>query len=296
MAPLDSPKTVLITGGTDGLGKAAAILLAERGYRVAAAGRSEAKRVELEGLARSRNLTLRTVEMDVRSDASVAAAVRGVLADYGAIDVLINNAGVGYMAVVEEIRMEDFKQQFETNLFGVLRVTQAVLPGMRERRSGRILMISSVAGLVTPPTYGAYSSSKHALEGLTNALRLELYPFGVRVMLIEPGYIMTNFQQTAKELARPYSEGSSASPYQRVYEGAWHGATKGRSGSKTTAEDCARVMLEAIESRNPRIRYGVTPLARLARWGKRLLSDDALDRFLRRYYGVAAPHGYGNGV
>ena len=295
MASLGSPKTVLITGGTDGLGKAAAILLAERGYRVAAAGRSEAKRAELQALARTKNLPLRTVEMDVCSDESVAAAVENVLADYGAIDVLINNAGVGYMAVVEEIRMGDFKQQFETNLFGVLRVTQAVLPGMRQRRNGCILMISSVAGLVSPPTYGAYSSSKHALEGLTDALRLELYPFGVRVVLIEPGYIRTNFQQTAQELARPYAENSSASPYLGIYEGAV-GASKGRSGSKTTAEDCARVMLEAIESGNPRVRYTVTPLARLVRWGKRLLSDQALDRFLRRYYGVAKPHGSGNGV
>ena len=146
MASAGSQKTVLITGGTDGLGKAAAILLAERGYRVAAAGRSAAKRVELDAFAKSRNLPLRTVEMDVSSDDSVAAAVKGVLADYGAIDVLINNAGIGYLAVVEEISMEDFKRQFETNLYGVLRVTQAVLPQMRERRNGRILMISSVAG------------------------------------------------------------------------------------------------------------------------------------------------------
>jgi NAD(P)-dependent dehydrogenase (short-subunit alcohol dehydrogenase family) len=286
MISAGSPKTVLITGGTDGLGKAAAILLAERGYRVAAAGRSVTKRMELEAFAKSQNLTLRAIEMDVLSDDSVAAAVKNVLADYGPIDVLINNAGVGYLAVVEEIRMEDFKQQFETNLYGVLRVTQAVLPGMRERQNGRILMISSVAGLVTPPTYGAYSSSKHALEGLSNALRLELYPFGIRVVLIEPGYIMTNFQQTAKELARPYAEGMGASPYQKIYESAWKGASRGRSGSKTTAEDCARVMLEAIESPNPSVRYTVTSLATLVKWGKRLVSDKMLDQFLRRYYGV----------
>jgi len=160
---------------------------------------------------------------------------------------------------------------------------------MRERRSGRILMISSVAGLVSPPTYGAYSSSKHALEGLSNALRLELYPFGIRVVLIEPGYIVTNFQQTAKDLAQPYVERAATSPYQKIYEGAWKGANKGRSGSKTTAEDCARVMLEAIETPNPRVRYGVTPLATLVRWGKRLASDRVLDQFLRRYYGVGSP-------
>ena len=280
-------QTVLITGGPDGLGRAAAILLAERGYGVVVAGRSKARRAEVDAFAKSKNLPLRTIEMDVRSDDSVAAAVATVLANHGAIDVLINNAGVGYMAVVEEIRLEDLKQQFETNLFGVVRVTQAVLPGMRERRRGRILMISSVAGLVTPPTYGAYSSSKHALEGLSNALRLELYPFGIDVVLIEPGYIVTNFQQTAKELAQPYVEAAKTSPYQKIYEGAWKGANKGRGGSKTTPEDCAQVMLEAIEARNPRVRYGVTPLATRVKWGKRLVSDRLLDRFLRQYYGVA---------
>src|SRR5258708_30645150 len=155
-----SGKVVLITGATDGLGKAAAILLAERGYRVIAAGRSAAKRTELDGLAKTKNLPLSTVEMDVCSDSSVHAAVRAVLDSFAAIDVLINNAGIGYMAVVEELKMEDFKQQFETNIFGVLRVTQAVLPGMRARHNGRILMLISVAGLITPPTYRAYSRRK----------------------------------------------------------------------------------------------------------------------------------------
>src|SRR5271167_4322369 len=190
-------KNVLLTGGTDGLGKAAAILLAERGYRVFAAGRNAEKRRLLDRLAAEQKLPLETLEMDVTDDASVHSAVQSVLAKAPSIDVLINNAGVGYMAVVEELRLDDLRQQFETNLFGVLRVTQAVLPGMRAQHRGRILMISSVAGFVTPPTYGAYSSSKHALEGLSNALRLELYSFGIDVILIEPGYIITNFQQTA---------------------------------------------------------------------------------------------------
>jgi NAD(P)-dependent dehydrogenase (short-subunit alcohol dehydrogenase family) len=284
-----TPKVVLITGGSDGLGKAAAILLAGSGYRVVAAGRSPKKLAEMEALASQRELPLSTVELDVCSDESVREAVQRVIGQYAAIDVLINNAGVGYMAAVEEIAMADFKQQFETNLFGVLRVTQAVLPNMRERRSGRILMVSSVAGLVSPPTYGAYSSSKHALEGLSNALRLELHPFGIRVVLIEPGYIVTNFQQTAKDLAQPYVERAATSPYQKIYEGAWKGANKGRSGSKTTPQDCARVMLEAIETPNPRVRYGVTPLASLVKWGKRVASDRVLDQFLRRYYGVGSP-------
>jgi len=268
------------------LGKSAALLLAERGYRVFAAGRSAERRTELDRVAVQKKLLLETLELDVCDGVSVQRAVQSVLHTTGGIDVLINNAGIGYMAVVEELRLEDLRQQFETNLFGVLRVTQAVVPHMRERRRGRILMMSSVAGLVSPPTYGAYSSSKHALEGLTNALRLEMYPFGVEVILIEPGYIVTNFQQTARQLAQPYEEAAKTSPYAKIYSGAREGANKGRGSSKTTPEDCARVILEAIESSHPKARYPVTPLAKWVSIGKRFLPDTLLDSFLRRKFGV----------
>src|ERR1700694_3474566 len=177
-------QTVLITGATDGLGKAAALLLAENGFRVFAAGRSAEKRAQLEALANEKKLPLETLEMDVCDDRSVQRAVNLVYQKAGAIDVLINNAGLAYVATVEDQRMEDWRRQFETNFFGVIRVTQAVLPHLRQRRRGRILMMSSVSGLVTPPAQGAYSSSKHALEGLSNALRLEMYAFGVEVVLI----------------------------------------------------------------------------------------------------------------
>jgi NAD(P)-dependent dehydrogenase (short-subunit alcohol dehydrogenase family) len=287
MASSSAKGTVLITGATDGLGKAAALLLAERGYRVIAAGRSVEKRAQLEAFAREKKLPLETLEMDVCSDESVRKAVEHVLSAAGAVDVLINNAGIGYMAVVEDFRMEDFRQQYETNVFGVLRVTQAVLPHMRERRKGRIVMMSSVAGLLTPPTYGAYSSSKHAIEGLSNALRLELYPFGIDVILIEPGYIVTNFQQTVKELTEPYVATAKSGPYAKVYAGAWAGANKRRSSSKTTPEDCARVILRAIEAANPKPRYTVTPLATMVKWAKRLLSDRMMDAFIRRGAGLA---------
>lgn len=279
-------RIVLITGGTDGLGRAATVRLAELGYRVFAAGRSARKRQELDQLAAEKKLPIETVALDVCEDSSVTSAVQSVLDKAGAIDVLINNAGIGYMAVVEDLRLEDLRQQFETNLFGVLRVTQAVLPHMRERKSGRILMMSSVAGLVSPPTYGAYSSSKHALEGLSNALRLEMYPFGVEVILIEPGYIVTNFQQTAKELAQPYVDAAPNGPYAKIYSGAWEGANKGRGGSKTTPEDCARVIQEAIESPHPKARYPVTPLAGWVSIGRRILPDTLMDSILRRKFGI----------
>lgn len=279
-------QTVLITGATDGLGKAAAQLLAERGYRVFAAGRSQEKRRHLDRWASQKNLLLESVDMDVCDDASVNSAVSTVLEKTGGLDVLINNAGIIYVATVEDTLMEDWRRQFETNFFGVVRVTQAVLPHMRVRKRGRILMMSSVSGLITPPTHGPYSSSKHAMEGLSNALRLEMYPFGVEVILIEPGYIVTNLVNVATELMQPYADKITSGPYARVYSGAFNGSSSARKRSKTTAEDCARVILEAIESPRPRPRYGVTPLATLVKWSKRLLSDRASDALIRRRYGI----------
>ena len=278
-------KTVLITGATDGLGRATALLLAEQGYRVFAAGRSAPKRAELDALARQKKLPLETLELNVDDDHSVERGVAQVLTKTGAIDVLINNAGVNFSAAVEDLSMEDWRRQFETNVFGVLRVTKAVLPSMRERKRGRILMMSSVSGFLTPPTQGAYSGSKHALEGLSNALRLELFPFGIDVVLIQPGYIVTGIQKAAAENAQPYFDNKS-SPYSALYERFFRDVNVSRSKSRSTPEDCARVMLHAIEARRPRPRYGVTGLAFIAKWLKRLLSDRAADAVFRRRYGI----------
>src|SRR5579864_1625253 len=240
-------KSVLITGATDGLGKATALLLAQRGYRVFAAGRSAEKRAQLDALAREKKLPLETLELDVCDDASVQRAVAAVLAKAGAIDALFTNAGVNFSAAVEDLRMEDWRQQFETNFFGVLRVTQAVLPHMRGRRQGRIIMMSSVSGFVTAPTQGAYSSSKFALEAMSNALRLELFPFNIQVVLVEPGYIITGIQQASMGLSRPYLESVSSGPYAPLYSRFLESVTKSRAASEATPESCARVVLEAIE-------------------------------------------------
>ena len=279
-------QTVLITGATDGLGKAAALLLAERGYRVFAAGRSVEKRAQLDALAKEKKLPLETLEMDVCDDDSVQGGVASIYQKAGAIDVLINNAGFVYVGAVEDLSLEDWRRQFETNFFGVIRVTQAVLPRMRERRKGRILMMSSVSGFVTPPTQGAYSASKHAVEALSNALRHELYPFGIHTILIQPGYIVTNIQNTAMNLAQTYQEKFKNGPYAKIYASYIGSASSTRAKSKTTPEDCARIMLEAIETPRPKARYGVTSLATFAKWAKRLLSDSAADRMIRRRYGI----------
>ena len=277
-------KSVLITGATDGLGRALALLLAERGYRVFAAGRSPEKLAQLESLAREKQFPLESIAIDVCSDDSVDRAIRQVLGKAGHLDVLVNNAGVNYTAAVEDLSMQDWRAQFETNFFGVLRVTRAILPHMRERRSGRILMMSSLSGLVTPPTQGAYSSSKHALEGLSNALRMELYPFGIDVVLIEPGYIITGIQKAAGELSKPYMQ--KGGPYAPLYARFFTSVNDTRAKSRTTPEDCARVMLHAIETLKPKPRYGVTSLSPFVKWSKRLLTDNAIDAMLRRRYGI----------
>lgn len=278
--------TVLITGATDGLGRAAALLLAARGYRVFAAGRSAEKRAQLDAVAREKKLPLETLQLDVCDDASVQQAVATVLSKTGEIDVLVNNAGVVYIATVEEMSMEDWRSQFETNFFGVIRVTQAVLPHMRERRKGRIVMMSSVAGLITPPTYGPYSATKHAMEAISNALRHELYPFGIATVLIEPGYIVTGIQQAAAELSKSYQEKMTSGPYAKIYGKARSAANSTRAASGTTPEDCARIILRAVEAKNPNARYSVTPLAALVKWSKRLLPDSLQDAMVRKASGI----------
>jgi NAD(P)-dependent dehydrogenase (short-subunit alcohol dehydrogenase family) len=286
MNPERGTQTVLITGATDGLGKAAALLLAERGYRVFAAGRSAAKRTELDSLAKEKKLPLQSLEMDVCDDGSVQRAIASVNQKAGAIDVLINNAGFVQIGAVEDLRLEDWRRQFETNFFGVIRVTRAVLPQMRERRRGRILMMSSVSGFVTPPTQGAYSASKHAIEALSNALRHELYPFGIYTILIQPGYIVTGIQRTAMELAQTYQKQFKSGPYAGIYASYLGSAASTRAQSKTTPEDCARIMLKAIEAPWPKARYGVTRLAVFAKIAKWLLTDSAADRLIRQRYGI----------
>ncbi len=286
MASRTKFSTVLITGGTDGLGRAIALLLAERGYRVFAAGRNPTKRDALDALARERQLPLETLEMDVCDDASLAGALARVHAEAGPIDVLVNNAGIGYMAVMEEVKMEHLKQQFETNFFGVVRVTQAVLPEMRQRRCGRIINMSSAAGKIAPPLFGPYSGSKFALEGMSDALRLEVYPFGIDVVLIEPGFIRTGFQGVAAELSSPYTAADRNTPYAKLYEAFRRTVKQARDRSPYTPEDCGRVVLRAVEDDPPKARYTVTRIARVASWAKRLLPDRALDRHMIRTYGL----------
>ncbi len=283
-------QTVLVTGATSGLGRATAILLAETGWRVFAAGRSSERRRELDDLARERGLPLETVEMDVTDDDSVDRAFaelerRGV----SALDALVNNAGVAIIATVEEVALEDWRLQFETNVFGAVRVTRRALPAMRERRHGRIVNMSSLAGKMSLTLFGPYSGSKFALEAISDAMRLELHPFGIHVVVIEPGYIRTGFESTAEQISSRYVSGAERSPYRVVYEGfrrVWDQSTR---RSKDRPEDCARVILRALTEASPRPRYAVTRGAKLMIFLLRFLSDRFLDRRLVRAIGLDRP-------
>lgn len=273
---------VLVTGATDGLGRATAILLAQRGYRVFAGGRSAERRADLQEIARGKKLPLEVLELDVTSDLSVDAAVSEIERRAGPVAALVNNAGIGIGAAMEEISIADLQKQFETNLFGVMRVTQRVLPEMRKRCRGRIVNMSSVAGKLAGPIMGPYCASKHALEAVSDSMRLELYPFGVQVILIEPGFIATSIGRNSMELSAAYAGAADRSPYRAIYESFRESFASSMKHSRTTPEDCATVILRALEARNPRARYTVTPEAKMALRMRRLLPDSMLDRFLRK--------------
>jgi NAD(P)-dependent dehydrogenase (short-subunit alcohol dehydrogenase family) len=279
-------RIALITGGTDGLGRAAAVMLAERGYRVFAGGRNAERIAGLQQLADERKLPLTAMELDVCDDASVDRAVTKIEKSAGTVDVLVNNAGIAIAAVMEEITLADLRKQYETNFFGLVRMAQRVLPGMRRKLSGRIINMSSIAGKLTSPLFGPYSSSKHAVEAISDAMRLEVYPFGIQVVLIEPGYIHTSMSRNAGELSSAYAKGAEQSPYKAVYQGflnAWGKTTK---SSHYTPEDCARVVVRAIEDDPPRARYAVTREAKLGILARRFLPDRVMDRQLRKAMGI----------
>lgn len=285
-------QTVLVTGATSGLGHAAAILLAETGWRVFAAGRSRDRRRELDELASKRGLPLETVEMDVTSDDSVDRAfIELERRDAPVLDALVNNAGIAVIATVEEVAAEDWRLQFETNVFGPIRVARRALPAMRRRRRGRIVNMSSVGGKMSLPLFGPYSGSKFALEAISDAMRLELHPFGIHVVVIEPGYIRTGFESAAEQLSSRYVSGAERSPYRAVYEGfrrMWNQSTR---DSKDRPEDCARVILRALTETSPRPRYAVTRGAKLMLFLRPFLSDRFLDRRLIRAIGLDRPDG-----
>ena len=286
MTDISGARTTLITGGTEGLGKAMALRLAREGYRVFAAGRNAERRAKLAEEAQKLILPITPLEMDVCNDLSVDRGLDEIRRVAGPVDVLINNAGVAYGVTMEEIRLEDLRRQFETNYFAAVRLIQRVLPEMRARKCGWIVNMSSVSGRFTLPVMGPYSSTKHALEATSDALRHELRPFGVRVILIEPGFIRTNIEKAAIELAAQYRPQMERGPYAGVYGGFFRGWQKYTGASTTKPEDCAEIVFAALREADPAPRYPVPKKAGRRIWFMRTLPNRMTDRMVARDFGT----------
>jgi NAD(P)-dependent dehydrogenase (short-subunit alcohol dehydrogenase family) len=260
-------QVALVTGASSGIGQATASLLAAAGFHVF--GTSRAPEAAPKG-------PFALLAMDVGSDASVNSAVREVLEQTGRIDVLVNNAGYTQTGAIEEVSVADAQAQFDTNVFGVLRVTQAVLPSMRRQGSGRIINVSSVLGHVAPPYLGVYASTKFALEGLSEALRGELRPFGIHVSLVEPGFVKTSIAGSGKpnQALADYDPGRKLS------------ATFVRQGLARglDADVVARTIVDIATSRRPGLRYRVGGSSALLIMLKRLLPETAFERIGRRVF------------
>jgi NAD(P)-dependent dehydrogenase (short-subunit alcohol dehydrogenase family) len=269
----ESPsKAVLITGCSSGIGRATAEHLASKGWTVYATARDPAKLADLAQRG------CRMLALDVLDERSMRAAVAAVEHAEGAVGVLVNNAGYGQSGAVESVSLDDVRRNYETNVFGYMRMAQLVLPGMRRQGWGRIVNLSSVAGRVTMPGSGVYSSTKFAIEGFTDALRFEVRGFGVNVVLVEPGPIRTRFTETANR-AIPQGDGPYAD-----YHAAVAKADAEADQSRLLAddpEDVATTVERAISARRPHARYRVGIPARLLPTLRRALPDRAFDAFLR---------------
>lgn len=253
-------KIVLITGATAGIGRMAALHLAKHGHHVIATGRktTELAKLAAEGAgATSYGGRLDTLHLDVTSLASITASVSAVdaLTDGHGLDVLVNNAGFGVLGPTSEISDSEMRRQYETNVFGLMNVTRAFLPRMMQRRSGRIINVSSVGGRITMPFFGVYNSTKYAVESLSDAMRYELRSFGIDVALIEPGVIRTNFEQTAVAYLDAHAHspfGKAIARYEQVSK------TLDRIASKPII--IAKAIQNAVEARRPAARY-VAPVS-----------------------------------
>jgi NAD(P)-dependent dehydrogenase (short-subunit alcohol dehydrogenase family) len=267
-------KIVLITGCSSGIGDETARHLAARGWTVYATARRPETLADLEAAG------CKTLACDVTDEESMRGCVDAVVAAEGAVGVLVNNAGYSQSGAVESVDMDSIRRQFETNVFGLIRMSQLVLPGMRDQRWGRIVNISSMGGRLTFPGGGIYHATKHAVEAICDAMRFEVAGFGVDVVCVEPGLIVTGFGDAA---ARSLEEGASGEgPYgefnarvSAATEGVYKGPMRRLGGGPETV---ARTIEKAITARRPRSRYKVTPSAKLAIAQRRLVSDRLWDR------------------
>jgi NAD(P)-dependent dehydrogenase (short-subunit alcohol dehydrogenase family) len=273
-------KAVLITGCSSGIGRATAEHLAGRGWTVYATARRPESIADLEAAG------CRLLALDVTDEASMADAVRQVEETEGAVGVLVNNAGYSQSGPIEEIPLPDVRRQFETNVFGLVRLCQLALPGMRRQGWGRIVNVSSMGGKLVFPGGGFYHGTKFAVEAISDALRWEVRGFGVDVVVIEPGLIKTSFGDVAAGSvdAAPAegAYGDFTAAVAKATKEAYEGGLPAKLGGGP--ETVARKIEKAISKRRPRPRYSVTPSAKLALFQRRLMSDRMWDGVLRTQF------------
>ncbi|UDL95621.1 oxidoreductase [Lichenihabitans sp. PAMC28606] len=264
-------RVALVTGVSSGIGQATAVRLIGAGYRVFGTSRKATNESFVDGME--------LVEADVTQDTSVDSVVSKVIGLTGRIDVLVNNAGIGIAGGAEESSTVQAQSLFDTNVFGVMRMTRAVLPHMRHQRSGRIINISSVLGFLPAPYMALYASSKHALEGYSESLDHELRTLGIRVLLVEPGYTKTSFEQNAVE------SDSLMSVYQAAREHLRPLMTKALS-TGDAPDVVARVVVEAANARKPKLRYPAGPAAKRLTLLRRFAPTSVMDNGLRKQLGL----------
>jgi short-subunit dehydrogenase len=275
--------TILITGATAGIGRHLALDLAARGHRVIATGRNAEALTALQAVAVAQGLAIRVQSLDVTDSGSISAAHAAVLEETGGhgVDVLINNAGYGQTGPLLELDDTTLRKQFDTNVFGLMAVTRAFAPEMVLRGDGCVINVSSTAGRITFPFFGAYHASKYAVEALSDALRMELSPFGVRVVLVEPGPVRSSFADRAMA--------SLPTPAETRYASAYARADQLRATSDRHAvdpEEVARVVRRAIAARRPRARYLVPAWFELLFALAKLVPTRWLDRLFQRSFGI----------
>ncbi|MFQ6025586.1 MAG: SDR family oxidoreductase [Nitrosopumilaceae archaeon] len=270
-------KVALVTGSSSGIGFETSLALAKSGYFVYATMRDTKKGSELLDIAKKENSKIEILYLDVDKQDSIENAVRKIEAEKGRIDVLVNNAGYGLFGCIEDISIDELKAQFETNFFGIVRMIQQVAPIMRKQNSGTIVNISSVAGRIGFPATPAYISSKFALEGLSESMRYEMSPFGIKTILIEPGVIKTNFFSSMKVTKNARSD----SPYKDITNNVLKGV-KMMSELGTDPKKVASTIVKAIAEDEPLPRYLVGNDAAMFLEAKKMKTDLEFENYLKK--------------
>jgi NAD(P)-dependent dehydrogenase (short-subunit alcohol dehydrogenase family) len=270
-------KVALVTGSSSGIGYETSLLLAREGYFTYATMREMKKANAIKKIAENENLPLKVIELDVDSEESAKNAIKSIINEKQRIDVLVNNAGYGIWGTAEDVSLQEFREQFETNFFSVIRMIQKVAPVMRKQGTGHIINISSIAGRIGFPVSTAYISSKFAIEGLSESLRYELGPFGVNVIIIEPGVIKTNFFDSMKIAKRANENDTYKEITEKVISGVKMMAEMG-----TPPKEVASVIIKSLKEEKPLPRYVVGNDAVMFLEAKKMKTDIEFENYLKK--------------